>query len=98
MAQPALSRRLSAQDAAFLYMESDEAPMHIGSIAVFEGEVSYERFVESIENKLHLIPRYLQRVVPAPFNIGHPTWEWEPDFDIRRHIVEVEIPSPGNDE
>ena len=91
-------RRLSSQDASFLYFEKEEAPLHIGSIAVLEGDVSYERFVESIEKKLHLIPRYLQRVVPAPFNIGHPTWEWEPDFDIRRHIVEVEIPSPGNDE
>jgi WS/DGAT/MGAT family acyltransferase len=93
-----LGRRLSAQDAAFLYFEKEEAPLHIGSIAVLEGDVSYERFVDSIEKKLHLIPRYLQRAVPAPFNIGHPTWEWDPEFDIKKHIFEVEVPSPGTDE
>jgi hypothetical protein len=69
-------RRLSSQDASFLYFEKEEAPLHIGSIAVLEGDVSYERFVESIEKKLHLIPRYLQRVVPRP-STSAPTWEWE---------------------
>jgi WS/DGAT/MGAT family acyltransferase len=91
------NRRLSAQDASFLYGERPEAPLHIGSIAVFEGEIPYERLVESIASKMHLIPRYQQRVVPAPFNIGHPTWEWDPEFDIRNHVKRVRINPPGND-
>ncbi len=97
MAQSSLSRRLSAQDAAFLYFESEEAPMQIGSIAIFEGEFSYERFRDHIASKLHLIPRYLQRIVPVPFNLGHPTWEWDPEFDINRHIMPVRMDSPGTD-
>src|SRR6266571_672241 len=97
MAQPSLNRRLSTQDASFLYFEREEAPLHIGSIAVLEGDLSYERLLEAISNKLHLIPRYLQRAVPGPFNIAHPSWEWDPDFDIKRHIKEVTIEGPGND-
>ena len=97
MSQGNLSRRLGAQDASFLYMERDEAPLHIGSIAVLEGDVSYERLVQHISAKLHLIPRYTQRVIPAPLNIGHPTWEWDPDFDIRNHIIEVQVDPPGTD-
>jgi len=92
-----MNRRLSAQDASFLYGERPEAPLHIGSIAVFEGDVPYERVVENIASKIHLIPRYQQRVVPAPFNIGHPTWEWDPEFDIRQHVKQVRIDPPGND-
>ena len=95
MSQGNLSRRLSAQDASFLYGEREEAPLHIGSIAVLEGDVSYEKLVQHISAKLHLIPRYTQRAVPAPFNIGHPTWEWDPNFDIRNHIIEVRIDPPG---
>jgi WS/DGAT/MGAT family acyltransferase len=95
MSQGKLSRRLSAQDASFLYGEKEEAPLHIGSIAVLEGDVSYDSLVQHISAKLHLIPRYTQRVVPAPFNIGHPTWEWDPDFDITRHIMEKRIDAPG---
>jgi diacylglycerol O-acyltransferase len=92
-----MNRRLSAQDASFLYGERPEAPLHIGSIAVFEGDVPYDRVVENIASKIHLIPRYQQRVVPAPFNIGHPTWEWDPEFDIRQHVRQVRINAPGND-
>jgi len=92
-----MNRRLSAQDASFLYGERPEAPLHIGSIAVFEGNVPYKRVVENIAAKIHLIPRYQQRVVPAPFNIGHPTWEWEPEFDIHQHVKRVRIDPPGND-
>jgi len=88
---------LSAQDASFLYMERPEAPLHIGSIAIFDGAVPYERFVQNIASKIHLIPRYQQRAVPAPFNIGHPTWEWDPDFDLHRHVMRVKADRPGTD-
>lgn len=98
MTQENVSKRLSTQDASFLYMERAETPLHIGSIAVFEGEIAYERVFDNIASKLHLIPRYQQRVVPAPFNIGHPTWEWDPDFDLRRHVIRVTIDPPGTDQ
>ena len=97
MPQDNLNRRLSAQDASFLYMERPEAPLHIGSIAVFDGALPYERVLENIASKLHLIPRYQQRVVPAPFGVSHPTWEWNPEFDLRRHVMRVKINPPGND-
>jgi diacylglycerol O-acyltransferase len=97
MSQENANRRLSAQDASFLYMERPEAPLHIGSIAVFEGAVPYNRFVDNIASKIHLIPRYQQRVVPAPFNIGHPTWEWDPDFDLHQHVMRVKVDPPGTD-
>jgi diacylglycerol O-acyltransferase len=98
MAQGSLSNRMSAQDASFLYFEKEEAPLHIGSIGVFEGDVSYDKFVANVASKMHLIPRYMQRAIPAPFNIGHPSWEWDPDFDITRHIIPAEIDSPGTHE
>jgi WS/DGAT/MGAT family acyltransferase len=91
-------RRLSPQDSIFYYLETDQAPMTIGSIAVFEGHVPFRRFVQNIESKLHQIPRYTQRVVEAPFNFTRPTWEMDPRFDINRHIHRVTLPSPGSDE
>ncbi|RLC57352.1 MAG: hypothetical protein DRI30_04350 [Chloroflexi bacterium] len=92
MTQRGSSQRLSAQDATFLYMEQKDSPLHIGSIGVFEGQISYDRFVDNIRSKLHLIPRYQQNVMPAPFNLGHPTWEWDQDFDLDRHIYQVSLP------
>ncbi|MEX0681922.1 MAG: wax ester/triacylglycerol synthase family O-acyltransferase [Dehalococcoidia bacterium] len=98
MTQRGQSERLSAQDASFLYLERKESPLHIGSIAVFEGQVAYKDFVENIRSKLHLIPRYQQIVLPAPLNLGHPTWEWDQEFDLARHIFQVNIDGPGTDQ
>lgn len=93
-----LRRRLSSQDAIFYYLETDQAPMTIGSIALFEGHVPFRRFIQNIESKMHQIPRYMQKAVETPFNFARPTWEFDPDFDIRRHIKRVTLPAPGTEE
>ena len=94
---PAASQRLSGADAAFLYLERKEIPLHIACVSVFEGAIPYDEFVASIDSKLHLIPRYRQVAVAPPFHIGYPTWEWDPDFDIHRHILHVRLESPGGE-
>jgi diacylglycerol O-acyltransferase len=97
MVQSNLNRQLTSMDATFLYFEKKEAPMHIGSVSVFEGEIPFEKFVENVNSKLHLIPRYRQKVVPDPFMLGHPTWEFDSEFDISRHIFRVDIDPPGSE-
>ena len=59
--------------------------------ACLEGEVPFENFVQFVESKLPLIPRYLKRLVAPPLNIGLPSWEFDPDFDIRYHVREVTL-------
>jgi diacylglycerol O-acyltransferase / wax synthase len=46
---------------------------------------------------LPLLPRYQQRVTPDPFNLSHPTWEFDPDFDIKNHIFRIKLDSPGTE-
>ncbi len=98
MPQGKLTRRLSSQDTAFLYSEGEEAPMNLGSVAVFQGEIPYQRFVKDLQDKIHLIPRYRQRVMFAPLNLAHPTWEPDPQFDIRNHVIPVRLDPPGSDD
>ena len=91
-----LPRRLTASDASFLYMERPKAPLHIGSLGIYEGEISFEGFVEHLQSRLPNIPRYRQRIAPVPLSIAHPTWEDDPDFDIRNHMHYVTLPAPGD--
>jgi WS/DGAT/MGAT family acyltransferase len=93
-----LKRRLTATDAAFLYLERPNSPLHIGSLAIYEGRIPFEPFKTQIRSRMPLIPRYRQRVAPVPFSLAHPTWEDDPDFDIGRHVFRVELPPPGTDE
>jgi len=97
MSQSNLNRRLTAMDASFLYFEKKEASMHIGSVSIFEGEIPFDKFVAMLNSKMHLLPRYQQIVVPDPFGLGHPTWEFDDQFDIKRHIFKLQIASPGGE-
>jgi diacylglycerol O-acyltransferase len=97
MVQRDLRRRFSLQDAAFFYFDTDETPLNVGFAGTFEGAIPFDRFVESVASRLHLVPRYRQRAVRPPFNIGRPTWEYDPTFDIRRHIHRLRIEPPGTD-
>lgn len=97
MARTDLNRRLSTQDASFLYVERPNQPMHVGSVNVYDGHISREDLIEVLESRMHLIPRYRQKVVFPPFGIAHPTWEDDPDFDVQRHIQEVALPAPADD-
>jgi WS/DGAT/MGAT family acyltransferase len=67
-------------------------------VAIFEGELDFDRFKASMASRMHLIPRYRQRVVFPPFAAGHPTWEDDPEFSIERHIHRAEVPLPGTPE
>ncbi len=85
------SDRLSAQDALFLYLDTQDMPLHIASVMVFDGPIPLRECTELIRSRLPLIPRYLQRIAVPPLNVGHPTWEYDPEFDIRRHVTEVDL-------
>jgi len=98
MGLPEPSRRLSGVDAAFLYLERKEIPLHIAGVCIFDGPIPFADFVRAIESRLHLIPRYRQVVADSPFHLGYPTWEDDPHFDIRRHIFRARVDAPGGQE
>jgi diacylglycerol O-acyltransferase / wax synthase len=85
------SDRLSWGDTVFLHLEREGMPLNVASVCIFEGEIGFEDCVRFIESKLPLLPRYLKRVVPAPFGLGLPSWEYDPQFDLRRHVREVNL-------
>ena len=98
-AQPAkLAHRLTTQDASFLYGESRNGPLHIGSLAVFEGEIRFEEMARHVELRLHLIPRYRQRLSFVPLNLAHPTWEDDPGFSIERHLMQHQLPEGSSED
>ncbi len=97
MSKPALTRRMSAADSAFLYLERKGLPLHIASVCVFDGPISFPEFLAGLEAKLDLIPRYRQIPVIPPWSLDFPTWEDDPHFDIRRHVSHVTLALPGGE-
>jgi diacylglycerol O-acyltransferase / wax synthase len=92
-----LNHRLTTTDAAFLYVEKPTEPMNIGGCLIYDGHVSADELARVLEQRLHEIPRYRQRVMFPPFGLAHPTWEDDPGFDLADHIEEITLPAPADD-
>ena len=81
-----VSQRLSPTDAAFIYLEGPELPLAIASLSIFDGPIPFDTFVATVQSRLDQFPRLRQVVMTPPMNLGLPTWEDDPHFDIKRHI------------
>jgi WS/DGAT/MGAT family acyltransferase len=94
--------RLSAVDAAFLEIEDENSPMHVGAVAVFEagplalpdGGLDIERFRRFVEAVLQ--PRYRQRIARMPVS-QRPIWVDDPHFNLHYHVRHVSLPHPGDE-
>lgn len=93
---PELNRRMSALDAGFLYLERPNALLHVGGIYTFAEPLELDDLVADVERRLGLIPRYTQVAAMVPFNLGHPTWELDPNFDINNHIRDHDLREGGD--
>jgi WS/DGAT/MGAT family acyltransferase len=92
-------RRMSAQDAMFLYIEDSRNPMHVGSVAIFERPPPrYGDLIRMVVRKLHLVPRYRQRVRFVPLDLGRPVWTDDPHFQVLYHVRHTAVPPPGGDD
>ena len=88
--------RMSTLDAGFFFAEHDNVPMHIGSVAVFEGPMpSYGDVVRLFESKLPQVPRYRQVVRTMPLQIFRPVWADDVHFEIGYHVRHAAVPAPG---
>lgn len=92
--------RLSGLDASFLYFETSQMHMHVSIVAVLDpkempGGYSFDRIQRLIEGRLHLLPPFTRRLVRVPFDLHHPMWVNDPDFDIIHHVRRVSCPAPG---
>ncbi|HYH57923.1 MAG TPA: wax ester/triacylglycerol synthase family O-acyltransferase [Thermoleophilaceae bacterium] len=89
--------RLSSVDASFLHQEGRSSHMHVGAVMIFEGPPpSREDFLAQIDSRLHLVPRYRQKLTFPRFEMGRPLWVDDPRFNLGYHVRHTALPSPGN--
>ena len=91
--------RLSPLDASFLHVEDDVNHMHIGSIGIFEGPPpEYGELTRTIAGRLHLVPRYRQKVATVPLSLARPAWVDDPHFQVEYHVRHTALPPPGGED
>ncbi|MDR3500329.1 MAG: wax ester/triacylglycerol synthase family O-acyltransferase [Parvibaculum sp.] len=94
--------QLSPMDASFLYFETANAPMHIGSVAIYDqstvkgGVLGFKEILKNYEARLHLARSFRQRIIRVPMSLDHPYWLEDPDFDLEFHVRHIALPKPGD--
>ena len=89
--------RLSSVDTSFLAQEHESSHMHVGAVILFEGPPpSYEDVVEHVNSRMHLVPRYRQKLCTPRFEMGRPLWIDDPSFNIEYHVRHSALPAPGS--
>jgi hypothetical protein len=89
--------RLSSIDASFLAQEHEASHMHVGAVVILEGPPPDRADVlRMIESRLHLVPRYRQKLAFPPFEMGRPFWIDDPRFNIDYHVRHTALPAPGS--
>ena len=101
----AIHDRLSALDRTFLDLEYPETHMHVAGVMLFDagplrtpgGGIDVEKIRKYVASRLHLMPRYRQRIVRIPFE-NHPVWVDDDRFNLEYHVRHTALPLPGGDE
>ena len=96
--------RLTQMDNSFLIFENERSAMHVASTQIHEaaplrapdGSIQIERIQEYVLSRLHLIPRYRQKLMATPLE-GRPVWVDDPNFNIVYHVRHSRLPRPGNE-
>ncbi|MBI4515346.1 MAG: wax ester/triacylglycerol synthase family O-acyltransferase [Deltaproteobacteria bacterium] len=91
-------------DSSFLVFEGPHTHMHVGGTAIFEaaalagpdGGVDIDRIRTYIKSRLHLVPRYRQRIAFVPLE-NRPVWVDDQHFNLNYHVRHACLPHPGDE-
>jgi len=91
--------RLTGLDTSFLHLERDGAHMHVASTMIFEGPPpDFDEFKQHLSERLHLVPRFRQKLRFVPFDQGRPVWVDDPHLNLDYHVRHTALPAPGDEE
>jgi len=89
-------------DTVFVAMERPIAPVHIGSVLIYDpstapsGFVRFKDILSFIEGRLQLADTLRQKMVKVPFGLDYPYWVQDSNFDIEYHVRHIALPKPGD--
>ncbi|HEY6398966.1 MAG TPA: wax ester/triacylglycerol synthase domain-containing protein, partial [Solirubrobacteraceae bacterium] len=91
--------RLTSIDASFLHQEGPTSHMHIGAVLLFEGPPpEFTEYLDHVRSRLHLVPRYRQKLATPPLEAGRPLWVDDASFNLEYHVRHSALPEPGTEE
>jgi diacylglycerol O-acyltransferase / wax synthase len=90
-------KHLSGLDATFLYLETPQTPMHVGSLQLYELPPGFKgsfhaQVIKHLTSRIHLSSIFTSKLAFMPLDLGHPIWVNDDDFDLGRHVRKITTP------
>lgn len=95
-------QQLSGLDASFLYLETQNSPMHIGGLAIYDpstapgGAVGFKQIMDNVLRRADRVASLNNVLVEVPMRLDHPYWRSDGEFDPEFHIRHIALPKPGD--
>ncbi len=96
-----MNAQLKILDAAFLYAETTNSPMHIAGLQILEVPIErrmtfFREMQQHVAARASMIGFMTRRLVASPLGLDHPYWETVDELDIDQHVRRVMLPKPGS--
>ncbi|HMC38531.1 MAG TPA: wax ester/triacylglycerol synthase domain-containing protein, partial [Acidimicrobiales bacterium] len=91
-------KRLGGTDALFLSLETTNWHQHVGGLSIVDPEdrtITFDDFIIKVDERLAYAPKFKWKLKETPFGLDRPLWVDDEEFDIRRHVRRIGVPSPG---
>jgi diacylglycerol O-acyltransferase / wax synthase len=97
-----MSQQLSAQDAQFLYIQNGNTLTHVMGINICDpstapgGQVRFKDIVAHIASRIDTSPVFKRKLFRLPFDLDHPYWVEDTNFELEAHVTHARLPEPGD--
>lgn len=93
-------RRLSGLDASFLYLETSAQLMHVCALITVDpstvpGGYDVDATARRLDERVALIPAFRRKLYNPLWNLHHPVWVEDDEFDLDHHLHHIAVPAPG---
>ena len=92
-------KQLTGLDGTFLYMETPTTFGHVNGLGIYERPSAafdpYAAVYARFASKVGELEPMRRRVVEVPFDLDHPYWINDPNFDLDFHIRHLSLAPPG---
>ncbi|SEC29491.1 acyltransferase, WS/DGAT/MGAT [Amycolatopsis tolypomycina] len=94
-------QRLSGLDASFLYLETSSQVLHVCGLLVLDGETvpggyTFAKLHEQLDERVRMIPAFRRKLHNPLWNLSHPVWVEDEEFDLDHHVHRIGVPAPGD--
>lgn len=91
-------KRLGGTDALFLSLETPSWHQHVGGLSIIDPQdrtITFDEFAMKVRDRIPYAPKFMWKLKETPLGLDRPMWVDDNEFDVRRHLRRIGLPSPG---